>query len=44
MNRKITGDHPHGQALRIEEEMVITKNGYDLLSLWPIDEITECWG
>ncbi len=42
--KEITGAYPQGQALRIEEEVVVTKNGYDLLSQWPIDEITECWG
>jgi Xaa-Pro aminopeptidase len=41
---EITGAYPHGQMLRIEEEVAVTKNGYDLLSQWPIDEITVCWG
>jgi Xaa-Pro aminopeptidase len=41
---EITGAYPQGQCLRIEEEVVITKNGYDVLSQWPIDEITVCWG
>lgn len=40
---EITGAYPHGQMLRIEEEICITKSGYDVLSQWPIDEITECW-
>lgn len=38
-----TGAYPHGQLLRIEEEVVITRDGYDVLSQWPIDEIVECW-
>ena len=42
--QEISGSYPQGQALRIEEEVAVTKNGYDLLSQWPIDEITECWG
>jgi len=40
---EITPDHPTGQALRIEEEIYITKNGCELLSVWPVDEIIECW-
>jgi Xaa-Pro aminopeptidase len=40
---EITGQYPHGQCLRIEEEVVITKNGCDMLTQWPIDEITVCW-
>ncbi len=27
----------------IESDIVVTKNGYELLSEWPIDKITECW-
>lgn len=38
-----SGAYPHGQALRIEEEVCITESGYDVLSQWPIDEITQCW-
>jgi len=38
-----TGAYPQGQMLRIEEEIAVTKDGYDLLSQWPIDEIVECW-
>ena len=41
---EISGAYPQGQCLRIEEEVAVTKNGYDLRSQWPIDEITECWG
>jgi len=40
---EITGQYPYGQCLRIEEEVVITKNGCEVLSQWPIDEITVCW-
>ena len=38
-----SADYPNGQCLRIEEEVHITKDGYDLLTKWPIDEIIECW-
>lgn len=40
---EITGAYPCGQCLRIEEEVVVTKSGCDVLSQWPIDEITVCW-
>jgi len=33
------GDH----GVRLEENMVITKEGYDLLTVYPVDGITECW-
>ena len=38
-----TGKYGGKEGVRLEEQMVVTKDGYDLLSLWPIDEITECW-
>ena len=34
--------YPYGQSIRLEEVVAITENGYDLLTRWPIDEITEC--
>ena len=40
---EITGAYPHGQNLRIEEEVLVTKNGYELLTRWPIEELMECW-
>lgn len=30
-------------GVRLEEDIVVTKNGYELLTKWPIDQITECW-
>jgi Xaa-Pro dipeptidase len=30
-------------GVRLEENVVVTKDGYDLLTLWPIDKLTECW-
>ena len=30
-------------GVRLEEDVVVTKDGYDLLSLWPIDKLMECW-
>jgi len=29
-------------GIRLEENIAITKDGYELLTHWPIDEITEC--
>ncbi len=31
----------HG--VRLEENILVTKDGYERLSLWPIDELMECW-
>ncbi len=31
------------EGARLEEDVVVTKDGYDLLTLWPVDEITEAW-
>jgi hypothetical protein len=30
-------------GVRLEENILVTKDGYELLSLWPIDELMECW-
>jgi len=35
---KKDGDH----GVRLEENMVITKDGYELLTVYPVDGITEC--
>ncbi|MEM0049230.1 MAG: Xaa-Pro peptidase family protein [Candidatus Bathyarchaeia archaeon] len=34
--------HPHGQSVRLEEMVVVTETGYELLTQWPIDELTVC--
>jgi Xaa-Pro aminopeptidase len=31
----------HG--VRLEENILVTKDGYELLTLWPIQELMECW-
>lgn len=31
-----------GQSVRLEEMLVVTEGGCELLSLWPIDELTVC--
>ena len=30
-------------GVRVEEDIVVTKDGYDLLTLFPVDELIECW-
>lgn len=32
-----------GQGARLEEDVVVTKDGFELLTKWPINEITEAW-
>ena len=32
-----------GEGARTEEDLLVTKNGYEILSKWPINEITEAW-
>lgn len=31
-----------GQSVRIEEMVAVTETGYDVLSLWPVEELTVC--
>jgi Xaa-Pro aminopeptidase len=38
-----TGKYGGKDGVRLEQEMVVTKDGYDLLTRWPIDKLTECW-
>jgi Xaa-Pro aminopeptidase len=33
---------PGGQSVRIEEMVAVTETGYEVLSQWPIDELTVC--
>jgi Xaa-Pro aminopeptidase len=30
-------------GVRLEEDILVTKDGYEVLTRFPIDEITECW-
>ncbi|NTV89565.1 MAG: aminopeptidase P family protein [Clostridiales bacterium] len=30
-------------GVRLEEDIVVTKDGYELLTKWPVDKMTECW-
>ena len=29
--------------IRVEDLVVVTKDGYENLARWPEDKITECW-
>ena len=37
-----TQDRDGSQGVRVEEEIVVREQGVELLSQWPIDEITVC--
>lgn len=37
-----TPEYPNGQGIRLEEMVHITETGNEVLSKWPIDEITVC--
>ena len=37
------GPKGSGYGVRLEEDIVVLKDGYDLLTKFPVDEITECW-
>ena len=30
-------------GVRLEENILVTKDGDELLSRWPIEELMECW-
>ncbi len=30
-------------GIRLEENLLVTKEGYEVLSRWPINELMECW-
>ncbi len=36
------GEKPR-QGARLENDVVVTKDGYEMLTTWPDDDITECW-
>jgi Xaa-Pro aminopeptidase len=38
-----TGKKGGKDGVRLEENVVVTKDGYDLLTKFPVQEITECW-
>ena len=38
-----TGKKGGKDGVRLEEMVAVTKDGYDLLTKFPINEITECW-
>ena len=38
-----TGKKGGKDGVRIEENLVVKKNGYEILTRWPIEELMECW-
>lgn len=38
-----TGKRGGKFGIRLEENLVVTKDGYDLLTLYPVDQLIECW-
>lgn len=38
-----TGKKGGKDGVRLEEDILVTKDGYELLSLWPIEVLMECW-
>ncbi len=38
-----TGKKGDKDGVLVEENIIVTKDCYELLSLWPIDELMECW-
>ena len=32
-----------GEGARTEENLIVTKDGCEILTKWPINEITEAW-
>ena len=38
-----TGKKGGQHGVRLEENILVTKDGYEILSLWPISELMECW-
>ena len=38
-----TGKKGGKDGVPFEENILVTKDGYELLSLWPIAELMECW-
>ncbi|MHB8567277.1 MAG: M24 family metallopeptidase [Nitrososphaerales archaeon] len=40
--KKRSATYPHGQAARLEEMLLVTNGGSDLISSYPMDELIEC--
>ncbi len=41
-SRTWTGAKDGEFGIRLEENVVVKKDGYELLTRWPVDQITEC--
>jgi Xaa-Pro aminopeptidase len=37
------GHKGEADGVRLEDNILVTEDGYELLSRWPIDELMECW-
>ena len=38
-----TGKPGGKDGVRLEEDVLVTKNGCEVLTRWPIEELMECW-
>ncbi len=38
-----TGKKGGKDGVRLEEDVLVTKNGFEILTRWPIEELMECW-
>ncbi len=38
-----TGHKGGPDGVRLEENLLVTEDGYEVLTRWPVEEITECW-
>jgi Xaa-Pro aminopeptidase len=37
------GHQGGADGVRLEENILVTEDGYELLTRWPVDELMECW-
>ena len=40
----VPAGHKGGKhGVRLEEDVLVTKDGYEVLTRWPVKELMECW-